>query len=108
QRERPLTHAVPTTLNRAPSLRASGERVAECAARSAQNSASVCIQLLNSQASSPPGLVGLGVCPSLFPFPQTRGRGAPEQTPEDGPRLPSAPRAFPAFASHGARTRASP
>ena len=61
-----------------------------------------------AQASSAPGLLGLGVGPSLFPFPQTRGCGAPEQTPEEDTRLSSAPPAFPAFAFHGARTRAGP
>src|SRR5262245_8994554 len=66
------------------------------------------IHLSNSQASSPPGLVGLGVGPSLLPSPQTRGCGAPEQTPRRKTRLSSAPPAFPAFAFHGARTRTSP
>src|SRR5262249_14868548 len=56
----------------------------------------------------PQGLVGLGVCPSLFPFPKTRGCGAPEQTRKKKTRLSSAPPAFPAFAFHGARTRTSP
>src|SRR5262249_24509563 len=45
------------------------------------------LQLPNSRVSSAPALVGLGVCPSLFPFPQTRGCGAPEQTPRERTRL---------------------
>src|SRR5215831_19461142 len=65
------------------------------------------IELSNSRVSSAPGLVGLGVGPSLFPFPKVRGCGAPEQTPEEDTRLSSAPPAFPAFAFHGARTRAA-
>src|SRR5262249_34374154 len=40
--------------------------------------------------------------------PNVRGCGAPEQTPEEDTRLSSAPPAFPAFAFHGARTRAGP
>src|SRR5262244_1692489 len=51
---------------------------------------------------------GLGFARLFFRSPKARGRGAPEQTPEEGTRLSSAPPAFPAFAFHGARTRASP
>src|SRR5262249_5125431 len=46
--------------------------------------------------------------PVSFPVPpNVRGCGAPEQTRKKDTRLSSAPPAFPAFAFHGARTRAA-
>src|SRR5262249_28585260 len=50
---------------------------------------------------------GLGFARLFSRSPKVRGRGAPEQTPEEDTRLSSAPPAFPAFAFHGARTRAA-
>src|SRR5215831_12244008 len=67
------------------------------------------IELSNSRVSSAPGFGRAWGRPvSFFPFPQTRGCGAPEQTPEEDTRLSSAPPAFPAFAFHGARTHGGP
>src|SRR5215813_4029354 len=53
-------------------------------------------------------LVGRGRARLFSRSPKVRGCGAPEQTPEEDTRLSSVPPAFPAFAFHGARTRAGP